>query len=70
MFYFGHVASIKFIDYFKSFTKLSEPEIKEQIVEQIHANSLIANQKMRSIQKSIRSLFILVFFLIIFILIG
>ena len=60
IFYFGHVACIKFIDYLKDLKKVSEAEVKEQIAEQIHANSMIASQKMKSIQKSIRILFMLV----------
>lgn len=60
IFYFGHIAHIKFIDYLKDLKKVSETEAKEQIAEQIHVNSLIASQKMKSIQKSIRILFILV----------
>jgi hypothetical protein len=61
VFYFGHVADLKFIDYLKDLKKLSVPDIKEQIIEQIHANSVIANRKMKNIQKTTKCLFMLVF---------
>ncbi len=64
VFYFRHVASLKFIDYLKDLKKLSVPDIKEQIAEQIHTNSTIANRKMKNIQKSIKFLFVLVFMVI------
>ena len=67
VFYFGHVANLKFIDYLKDLKKLSVHDIKEQIIEQIHTNSAIANWKMKNIQKSIKFLFALVFMVIVLI---
>jgi len=68
LFYFGHVADMKFIDYFEKIKKLTDNEVKEQIIEQIYVNSIIANQKMENIQKSIKSLIVLIFFAISLIL--
>lgn len=62
LFYFGHVANMKFIDYLEEIKKLTEDEVKNQIVEQIYTNSVIADQKMKSVQKSIKSFIVLVFF--------
>lgn len=69
LFYFGHVANIKFIDYSEEIKKLTEDEAKKQIVEQIYTNSIIADQKMKNVQKSIKSFIVLAFFTILLILI-
>jgi len=65
LFYFGHVANMKFIDYSEKIKKLTEDEAKKQIIEQIYTNSVIADQKMKNIQKSIKSFIVLVFFAIV-----
>lgn len=39
--------------------KLTESEAKKQISEQIYTNSLITDKKMKNVQKSLKSLFIL-----------
>jgi hypothetical protein len=57
LFYFGHVATMKFIDYSKEIEKLTEDEAKKQIIEQLHTNSIIADKKMRNVQASIKSFF-------------
>lgn len=62
LFYFGHVANMKFIDYSEEIKKLTEDEAKKQIIEQIYTNSIIADQKMKNVQKSIKSFIVLVFF--------
>jgi len=69
LFYFGHVANMKFIDYSEEIKKLTEDEAKKQIVEQIYTNSIIADQKMKNVQKSIKSFIALVFFAMLLILI-
>lgn len=55
---------MKFIDYSDEIKKLTEDEAKKQIIEQIYTNSVIADQKMKNIQKSIKSFIVLVFFAI------
>jgi len=69
LFYFGHVANIKFVDYLEEIKKLTEDEAKKQIIEQIYTNSIIADQKMKNVQKSIKSFIPVVFFAILLILI-
>jgi hypothetical protein len=68
LFYFGHVANMKFIDYSEEIKKLTEDEAKKQIIEQIYTNSIIANQKMKNVQKSIESFVALIIFTILLIL--
>jgi hypothetical protein len=58
IFYFGHISNSKFADYLKELKSISENDMKEQVAEQIHINSVIANQKMQNIQRSIRFLFL------------
>lgn len=60
LFYFGYVATMKFIDYFEEVKKLTEDEAKKQIIEQIYTNSFIADQKMKNVEKSTISLFVLI----------
>jgi len=69
LFYFGHVANIKFVDYLEEIKKMTEDEAKKQIIEQIYTNSIIADQKMKNVQKSIKSFIVAVFFAILLILI-
>jgi len=69
LFYFGNVASMKFVDYSKEIEKLTDDEIKKQIIEQIYTNSVIADQKMKNVQKSIKSLIVLITFILILIFI-
>ncbi len=66
LFYFRHIANIKLFDYLEKVRKLTKEETRKQIIEQIHTNSIIADKKMRNIQKSIISLFLLAFFVILF----
>ncbi len=68
LFYFGHVANMKFIDYFEEIKKLTGDEAKKQIIEQIYTNSVIANQKMKNVQKSTKSFVVLAFFVVLLIL--
>lgn len=42
--------------------KPTEEESKKQIVEQIYTNSIIADQKIKNVQNSIKCLFILAIF--------
>jgi len=68
LFYFSHVANMKFIDYLEEIKKLTEDEAKKQIIEQIYTNSIIADQKMKNVQKSIKSFVALIIFTILLIL--
>lgn len=69
LFYFGHVANMKFIDYSEEIKKLTEDEAKKQIIEQIYTNSIIADQKMKNVQKSIKSIIVLAVFAILLIIV-
>lgn len=69
LFYFGHVANMKFIDYLEEIKKLTEDEAKKQIIEQIYTNSIIADQKMKNVQKSIKSIIALAVFAILLIIV-
>ncbi len=68
LFYFGHVASMKFVDYSDKIEKLTEEEAKKQVVGQIYTNSIIANQKMKNVQKSIKGFIAFLIFAILLIL--
>ena len=65
LFYFGNIAKLKFIDYFKEMEELTEETTKKQISEQIYTNSIIADQKMRNVKNSTKCLFILVILILI-----
>jgi hypothetical protein len=69
LFYFGYVASMKFVDYLREIEKMTKDEVKKQVIEQVYTNSIIADQKMKNVQKSIRSFVALVVFTLIMILI-
>ena len=69
LFYFGHVANMKFIDYLEEIKKLTEDEAKKQIIEQIYTNSIIADRKMKNVQKSIKSIIALAVFAILLIIV-
>ena len=45
LFYFGHVANMKFIDYLEEVKKLTGDEAKRQILEQIYTNSESVNMR-------------------------
>jgi len=68
LFYFGHIASMKFVDYSKEIEKLTEDEAKKQVIEQIYTNSIIADQKMKNVQNSIKSFIAFSFFVLLLIL--
>ena len=68
LFYFGHVANMKFVDYLEKVKKLTDEEAKKQIIEQIYTNSMIADQKMKNIQKSTKIFIILAIFVVLLIL--
>lgn len=68
LFYFGHIASMKFVDYSKEIEKLTEDEAKKQVIEQIYTNSIIADQKMKNVQNSIKSFIVFSFFVLLLIL--
>jgi len=67
LFYFGHVAIMKFVDYSKEIEKLTVDEAKKQIIEQIYTNSMIADQKMKNVHNSIKSFIAFSFFVILLI---
>jgi hypothetical protein len=67
-FYFGTIASMKLDDYQKGLEELSDEDVRSQLKEQIHTNSVIARTKMQSVKKSTFFLFwsgIIVFVLFI-----
>lgn len=63
-FFYSHISNMKILDYIKEFKDLSNEELEKQILEQIHTNSEITNQKMLNIISSFRFLFINLIFLI------
>ena len=65
LFYFGSIASTKFLDYSKQMEKLTEEESKKQIIEQIYTNSVIADQKMNNIKSATKALFILIILVVV-----
>lgn len=69
LFYFSHVTNMKFVDYLEEMKKITEDEAKRQIIEQIYTNSIITDQKMKNVQKSIESFVALVIFTLAVILI-
>lgn len=68
LFYFGDVSNMKFINYLEKMKKLTDDELKKQIIKQIHTNSIIANQKMKNVQSSIKSFIALAIFVALLIL--
>ena len=69
-FFFKHISNMKILDFIKNFKNLTNKEKENQILEQIHTNSIIANEKMNNITNSSKILFInLIFFIIIVFLI-
>lgn len=70
LFYFGHVANRKFVDFSKEMQELDEDEAKKQVIEQIYTNSIIADQKMKNVQISIKSFVVFVIFVLLLILSG
>lgn len=48
--FFGTIAEMKIIDFQKCYNNLNDDEIKEQIKEQIHTNSIILSKKMKWIK--------------------
>ncbi len=67
LFYFGHIANMKFVDYVEALQGLSDEELKKQLTEQIYTNSIIAEQKMKNVQNSTKSLFVLIILMAILI---
>ncbi len=68
LFFFGSIATMKLGDYLVKFENLNDEEARNQLKEQIYTNSIIANSKMVSVQKSTKFLFwsgLLVFMLFI-----
>ncbi|MBW7954671.1 hypothetical protein H3C61_02560 [Candidatus Gracilibacteria bacterium] len=64
-FFFRHISNMKILDYVKDFQILTIKEKENQILEQIHINSTIANEKMNNIAYAFKILFInLLFFFI------
>lgn len=52
LFYYGNIAASKIEDYLKDMESLTDDEAKRQVAEQIHTNSVIAEQKMSHVRKS------------------
>lgn len=64
--YFGTIACMKFMDFSKTIEMATEDEFKKQIIEQIYTTSLIANQKMKSVQKATHGLIVLIILAVVF----
>lgn len=56
LFYFGTVADMKAEDYLMDCERATAEDAQRQLTEQIHANSMITNIKMKNIQKSTKML--------------
>ena len=65
LFFFGTVAQMKIVDYLDKINFISEEKAKNQILEQIYSNSVIADKKMRNIKNSIKSLILVIVFLLL-----
>lgn len=65
LFFFGSIASRKIEDFKKEFAILSEKEILEEINDQVHINSTIAQAKMERIRISITNFLIGTLFLLV-----
>lgn len=66
-FYFGHVNTMDSNLFIVDMSNMTEREAEEQILEQIHTNSLIANVKMERIGKSTVYLFASILLCLIFV---
>lgn len=64
-FFFWHTAKMKVLDYVNQMKALTDNEIENQLLEQIHTNSVIANEKMTNIKRSSYCLFVNLIFLLI-----
>lgn len=64
--YFGTIACMKFMDFSKTIEMTTEEEFKKQIIEQIYTTSLIADQKMKSVQKATYGLIVLIILAVTF----
>jgi hypothetical protein len=69
LFYYGSVSNMRFVDFKKKMTELSEDETKEQIIEQIYTNSVIADQKMKGVKRGTICLLLFAYSIAIYILI-
>lgn len=69
LFYFGHIANMKLVDYLDAVGKLDTETAKKQLFEQIHANSKIANIKMGNVKNSIKYLIVLAGILVFILLV-
>lgn len=67
-FYFGSVSKMKFIQFSKKFSKMTEKDICEQLSEQIFTNSEIADYKMKNIRCAIIALYPSLFLALILVL--
>lgn len=65
-FYYWNIASKKSIDFIKIMKKLTDKDILEQLIEQIHTNSTIADIKMKNFKIATIFLFISLILTIIF----
>ena len=65
--YFSQIAKRKAIDFIKEFQDIEEHELQSQILEQIHINSKITDNKMLNVKISTIFLIINLLFFIIFI---
>lgn len=63
--YFGNIAQFSYKDFLKSYKKQTKSKFKQQLLEQIYTNSIIATQKMKYVQQSLKRFIILSIFTLI-----
>lgn len=61
LFYYGTVSSMKFVDFKKKMSGLPIKGAKEQIIEQVYTNSVVADQKMKGVKNGVICLLVLTF---------
>lgn len=69
LFYYKHVAETKIVDFLKKSRNLKDSDKKDQLLEQIYTNSLIAEKKMENIKNGIKCLFLTLILLSVFLFI-
>ncbi len=60
VFFFGTLASMKYTEYKNKVAHITENDIIEELIEQIHTNSIICNKKSKYYNKGIKSLLLTV----------
>jgi hypothetical protein len=69
LFYYKHVAEMKVVDFLKKAKNIKYSDKNEQLLEQVYANSVIAERKMVNIKNSTRCLGLTLVLILIFLFI-